>query len=69
MYDDEYRHIAKGRRLQGKGQKNYYWYVVVSAVKSVLTFLATAITTVYLLILDLETLGVSHSTENSYKPT
>ncbi len=36
--------IAKGRRLQGRGQKVYYWYVVVSAVKSVLTFMTTAIT-------------------------
>ncbi len=37
--------IAKGRRqrAEGRGQKVYYWYVVVSAVKSVLTFMATAI--------------------------
>jgi hypothetical protein len=37
------RHIAKGRRLQGRGQKAYYWYVVVSAISSVLTFMAIAI--------------------------
>ncbi len=30
--------IAKGR-----GQKVYYWYVVISAITSVLTFMATAI--------------------------
>jgi hypothetical protein len=35
--------IAKGRGLQGRGQKVYYWYVVVSAVSSVLTSMATAI--------------------------
>jgi hypothetical protein len=31
------------RRLQGRGQKGYYWYVVARAVKFVLTFMATAI--------------------------
>jgi hypothetical protein len=37
--------IAEGRRqkAEGRGQKVYYWYVAVWAVKSVLTFMATAI--------------------------
>jgi hypothetical protein len=30
-------------RTEGRGQKLYYWYVVVSAVRSVLTFMATVI--------------------------
>jgi hypothetical protein len=42
------RQKAEGRRQTGdesedRGQKVSYWYVVVSAVKSVLTFMATAI--------------------------
>jgi hypothetical protein len=39
----EPKFIAKGRRVQGRGQKDYYWYVAVSAVKSVLTLMVTAI--------------------------
>lgn len=31
------------QKAEGRGQKVYYWYVVVSAVESVLTFMATAI--------------------------
>ncbi len=34
---------SKRQRAEGRGQKVYYWYVVVSAPKSVLTFMATAI--------------------------
>lgn len=30
------------KRQKARGQKDYYWYVVVSVDKSVLTFLATA---------------------------
>jgi hypothetical protein len=39
---------GRGQRAEGRGQRAesfyvYYWYVVVWAVKSVLTFVATAI--------------------------
>ncbi len=34
---------AKGRRQKAEGFYVYYWYVVVWVVKSVLTFMATAI--------------------------
>jgi hypothetical protein len=34
--------IAKGRRQKAQGFYVYYWYVVVSAVRAVLTFMATA---------------------------
>jgi CheY-like chemotaxis protein len=34
---------SKRQKAEGKGQKVYYWYIVVSAVRSVLTFMATAI--------------------------
>jgi hypothetical protein len=35
--------IAKGRRKRAEGFYVYYWYLVISAIKSVLTFMATAI--------------------------
>lgn len=35
---------------KGRGQKVYYWYVVASALQSVLTFMATAITVRYALV-------------------
>jgi hypothetical protein len=35
--------IAKGRRQKAEGFYVYYWYVVVLAVKSVLTFMVIAI--------------------------
>ena len=35
--------IAKGRSKRAFMQKVYYWYLVVSAIESVLTFMATAI--------------------------
>jgi hypothetical protein len=45
-----YIFLAKGRRQkapelirEGTGQKVYYWYVVARAVRAVLTFMATAI--------------------------
>ncbi len=34
---------SKRQKAEGGGQKVYYQYIVVSAVKSVLTFMATAI--------------------------
>ncbi|MEW6497584.1 MAG: hypothetical protein AB1589_34540 [Cyanobacteriota bacterium] len=36
--------IANGRRHKAEGFYVFYWYVVVWAVKSVLSFMATAIT-------------------------
>jgi len=35
--------IAKGRRKRAEGFYVYYWYLVISAIKSALTFMATAI--------------------------
>jgi len=34
---------SKRQKAEGRGQKVYYWYVVVSALKFVLTFMAKAI--------------------------
>jgi hypothetical protein len=36
---------GRGQRAEGRRQKVYYWYVVVWAVRSVLTFMATAYST------------------------
>jgi hypothetical protein len=41
--DSKHTHIAKGRRKRAEGFYVYYWYLVISAIKSVLTFMATAI--------------------------
>jgi hypothetical protein len=35
--------LLSRQKEEGKGQKVYYWYLVVSAIKSVLTFMVTAI--------------------------
>jgi hypothetical protein len=34
---------SKRQKAEGRGKKVYYWYVFVSGVRSVLTFMATAI--------------------------
>jgi hypothetical protein len=50
------------KKVEGKGQKIYYWYVVIRAVKSVLIFMATAISHLKLNGTDLRMVGSAHPT-------